>query len=71
MSIIGNYKKKGIDQDHDHKMMEMENPLTNQILVACTYFELLFLLYSVLFSLSRFITFHMLIIVRKYNEYNN
>ena len=70
MSIIGNYKNKEIDQDHDHEMMEMENLLTDQILVACTYFELLFLLYFVLFSLSWFIIFHMLIIVRKYNEYN-
>ena len=52
MSIIGNYKNKGIDQENDHEMMEMENPLTDQILVACTYFELLFLLYSDLFSLS-------------------
>jgi hypothetical protein len=36
MSIIGKCKNNNINQNKEHEMMDMENPLTDHNMISCT-----------------------------------
>ena len=68
MTIIGNYEMNEINQDNDHRTMEIEMGINHCISIFFYFIIILIFFFFFFYSYS----FHMLIIVgNKKNEYND